>query len=78
MARVTQKSLRELVEHTRKLTGLPIVIQWAYGRPRLHLEEFGGTGLSDLSPRLPTGQMEEWIYAFRQGFAHGRKSRGTK
>jgi hypothetical protein len=66
MGRVSEKDVRELAEHVAKVTGLPISAQWAYGRPRVELKV--GPRIRDLSPRLPTGQMQDWLFAFLKGF----------
>lgn len=45
-------------------TGLDLSIEWAYGQPRVHRD--GGS--RDVSPRLPMGQMSDWIQAFWTGW----------
>ena len=46
-----------------------VMVQHAYGRPRAHIVDmdnlYGGT--SDLSPRLPMGEMLRWLRAFYTG-----------
>lgn len=51
----------ERLEHT--FPGEGWLIQRAYGKPRLLRKD----GAVDVSPRLPAGQLEEWISAFLQG-----------
>lgn len=59
MARVTRNELRATVARLQG-RGYPIEIQWAYGRPRIFTED----GSHELSPRLSTGPMAEWLDGF--------------
>lgn len=63
MARTTEKDIRQLVQIMANRTGHSYMVQWAYGRPRIH----SGDGSRDVSPRLPTGQLKEWIHGFLTG-----------
>lgn len=44
-------------------TGGYFFIGVAYGRPRVHYQYKTG-GISDISPRLPTGQLHTWLREF--------------
>jgi len=55
----------------RKGYNVRIFVQWAYGRPRAHLYNVCGQMQSDLSPRLPTGEMYRWLCAFDAGLNLG-------
>ena len=44
-------------------------VQWAYGRPRL----MRAGGSVDVSPRLPSGQLADWMRAFHAGIIVGRE-----
>jgi len=48
-----------------------IKVEWAYGRPRVHLYNHNGDMLKDLSPRLSTGELKRWLYAFLKGLEMG-------
>ena len=48
-----------------------VFVQWAYGQPRAHLYNVCGQMRSDLSPRLPTGEMYRWLCAFESGLDLG-------
>lgn len=63
----TKTELREIVEDIRNLTGRDYTVEWAYGRPRLYSEQQS----REVSPRLPMGEMREWLWAFRQGIEVG-------
>lgn len=55
----------------RKGYNVRVFVQWAYGRPRAHLYNVCGQMQSDLSPRLPTGEMHRWLCAFSAGLNLG-------
>ena len=59
MARVTQRHLRDRVRRLQR-GGYDISIAWAYGKPRCYNVDES----AELSPRLPTGQMDLWLDAF--------------
>lgn len=42
-------------------------IGWAYGRPRVERQYGRTTGAQDISPRLPSGQLADWIHGFLAG-----------
>ena len=48
-----------------------ITVEWAYGQPRAYLYNHNGDMLSELSPRLSTGEMKRWLYAFLKGLEMG-------
>lgn len=56
--RVTEKMIRARVARLVQ-RGLPLGVEWAYGKPRIH-----DTTGRDLSPRLPTGQLAVWLDGF--------------
>ena len=58
----TRRDLQETVERINR-TLVNVRLEWAYGRPRL----YDASGSRDLSPRLPTGQMAQWLSAFETG-----------
>lgn len=62
MARTSRADLDRKAEHLAKRTGLPINIQQAYGRCRVYI----GDG-NHISPRLPSGQLLDWMDAFEAG-----------
>lgn len=67
---ITKTQIREAVESMRKQTGLDVSVGWAYGRPRVYMD-----GESrDLSPRLSTGELDQWISAFMAGFGFGQQN----
>ncbi len=72
---VSKTDIRQAIEQLKKWTGLPIYVGWAYGHPRIYMEEGKHEGAIELSPRLPTGQLMDWIIAFSKGFEYGLKSK---
>lgn len=72
---ITKTEIREATAQLASYTGLPIHVQWAYGHPRLHIDEGTRGGIADLSPRLPNHQLMDWIIAFSKGFEYGLKGR---
>lgn len=73
--RTTKKDLlgvTETINHfaERHRASWRIKTEWAYGRPRVYLyhEE---KQLGELSPRLSTGPMLDWLYAFLRGLELG-------
>lgn len=76
MARITRKNLVALVGALRRQTGdSSYYIGEAYGQCRLERICNGG-GCEDVSPRLPSGQLYEWMHAFLKGFHTARKNGG--
>jgi len=69
--RVTSKDLEQLVRILRKRTGRDFEIEYAYGRPRLVVNR----GSRDVSPRLSTGELQRWIWAFMDGMDYCEGSR---
>ena len=69
--RTTRKDLAGLVdllnENWPHADGGAYFVQWAYGRPRLMRYAGHTTAVHDVSPRLPSGQLAEWMQAFFQG-----------
>ena len=74
--RVTKSQLVEKVGFFRSTTGIPLVIEWAYGRPRVYVEE--GPGYRDLSPRLPMGELDVWLDAWGLGFYMGQRKKNPR
>ena len=72
--RTTRKELRERIKGLRNHTGLDLSIEWAYGQPRVYqgtvvtTDRGRSVGRRELSPRLPTGQMKWWLYAYSAGY----------
>jgi len=46
-------------------------IEWAYGRPRVYLHDENGCQVRELSPRLSTGPMLDWLRAYLEGLEMG-------
>jgi hypothetical protein len=68
MARVTRNELDDLAAMVnRRLGADDYFIQSAYGSPRLMRD--GGS--RDVSPRLPAGQLADWMRAFLAGIDAG-------
>ncbi len=64
--RITKKDLQTrlmLVHLSTHDTGY--YIEWAYGQPRLMLKS--DNGHVDVSPRLSTGRLYQWMMAFVMG-----------
>lgn len=47
-----------------KATGVDFEVEWAYGAPRL----MANRGSRDVSPRLPSGELLQWMHAFFDGY----------
>jgi hypothetical protein len=45
--------------------------EWAYGRPRIYLRDENGSQVRELSPRLSTGPMYDWLCAYEKGLCMG-------
>jgi hypothetical protein len=69
MARITQDELFGVVNVIRKITGKDYDLEWAYGRPRLVV----AGGSRDVSPRLSTGPLYDWLHAFLAGIEVGMR-----
>jgi hypothetical protein len=74
MARVSERDLAQTAIVVSNMTGLRFAIQWAYGKPRL-IQWLPTGGERDVSPRLPSGQLQDWMYAFIAGIDLGIKLR---
>ena len=64
--RATRAELDQLATIIDKALGLPpgtYHIQSAYGRPRL----FRNSGSVEVSPRLPSGRLAQWMHAYIGG-----------
>jgi len=76
MSRTTKEDIRQIENVIndmleRKGYNVRVFVQWAYGRPRAHLSNVCGQMQSDLSPRLPMGEMYRWLCAFEAGLNMG-------
>mgnify|MGYP001813889129 CR=1 FL=1 len=69
----TIESLESAINEVLERHGYPyrVFVQWAYGQPRAHTQPVGQTVVSDLSPRLPIGQMAMWLTAYLAGLSTG-------
>lgn len=78
MSRTTRKDLMQIqnvINNELEDQGKTdwVSVEWAYGRPRAYLR----TGkpdsymLCELSPRLSTGPMADWLTAFEAGLRMG-------
>lgn len=65
MARTSQSDLDNMAAHLSDVTGRDLSIGWAYGQPRL--EEMGG--YRDVSPRLPSGQLLDYMRGMLEGIS---------
>jgi len=63
MARTTGAELDTLAGIASRAAGQPFTVEYAYGSPRLMARD----GSVDVSPRLPRGELAEWIRAFIAG-----------
>lgn len=73
--RCTQSELYNLAMVASETIGEPMSIGYAYGSPRLESAD----GSRDISPRLPAGQLREWIWAYIQGvrdYTHCQEKKG--
>lgn len=52
-----------------------VFVQWAYGQPRAFVRPVGVTYCDELSPRLPTGEMYRWLWAYYKGLCMGLMER---
>lgn len=68
MARTSKSDLNEMANFLSKNTGIDFEIGWAYGAPRLQADR----GSRDVSPRLPSGQLMDWMHAFAAGIDLGK------
>lgn len=72
--RTTHKELEAIAARLSRMTGRNLQLEWAYGQPRLH-EVYPDTSMSDVSPRLPMGEMARWLWAFEQGLCYAPKDK---
>jgi hypothetical protein len=74
--RVTKAELEQLVTIINKRSpkrGKEYRLEYAYGAPRLVLEEtVSPYGARDISPRLPGREMKLWLSAFLDGMDESR------
>lgn len=67
---VKKYDLYSLVDYLKEITGnKDLSLEWAYGRPKL-IQKLAH-GYIDISPRLPRGQLYDWIQAYIKGFEAG-------
>jgi len=45
--------------------------EWAYGKPRVYIRDKDGGLEKELSPRLSTAPMLDWLRAFQEGLFMG-------
>jgi hypothetical protein len=70
MARTSPRDLDGLAKRMREITGIDFTVGWAYGRPRLYSD-----GESrEVSPRLPSGQLLDWMHAYMKGWHDSNRS----
>lgn len=77
MTRTTKKDLMQIqnvinneLKGQKKLER--VSVEWAYGQPRAYLRwASDGELVGPLSPRLRTGHMLLWLYAFETGLRTG-------
>lgn len=67
MKRKSRAELESIVTRLRTKTGTDYTLIWAYGRPRLYAK---GESV-EVSPRLPTTAMYDWLSAFEDGLDVG-------
>ena len=65
--RTTPKDLDNMAAKLSKLTGTDLRISWAYGKPRL-IRMLANGGEDEISPRLQSGELLQWMFAFEEGF----------
>jgi hypothetical protein len=69
MAQIRDDHLKERVNEIRKGTGIPLTINWAYGKPRISLQFKKNSGaVRDLSPRAPNREIDNWLDGFCEGY----------
>ena len=64
MARTSRNELDHLANIISRRTGVAMSIEYAYGKPRLMSDR----GARDVSPRLPAGELMQWMSAFLDGY----------
>lgn len=76
--RITKKDLEQIEKVIngkleRNDSDRRVYIEWAYGRPRAYLVPADNPHVQEreLSPRLPTGDLYRWLYAFDRGLNIG-------
>lgn len=50
-----------------------VSVEWAHGQPRAYLRDTDNQMIGPLSPRLRTGRMLDWLYAFEVGLRMGHR-----
>lgn len=74
MARTTRKHLETLVKRVTEKTGGPHVIDSAYGAHRLNrIVDMDSRAETHVSPRLPAGQLADWMRAYLQGLSDAER-----
>ena len=68
---ITRKMLDNVAERISMITGGDYYIETAYGKPRLFKKD--GPGCIEVSPRLPSGQLYDWMFAFIGGIDLGMR-----
>ena len=63
MTRTTLRELDQLAAMIERATAVPVTVGHAYGQPRLESAD----GSRDLSPRLPTGQLADYMRGILRG-----------
>lgn len=63
MTRTTGAQLDTLAGIVSRVAGQPYTVEYAYGSPRLVTRD----GSVDVSPRLPRGELAQWMRAFIAG-----------
>jgi len=72
MPRITQRDLDNAATVLQNATGNPTYrIEYAYGQPRLYRDHPKLSGPQEVSPRLPRGELYQWISAYIDGVAVG-------
>lgn len=75
--RMTKATLEKIADNCTLAVnpkgGWHYAIEYAYGRPRLGLTDAKGCW-RDVSPRLPSGQLAEWMWAYLKGVEDGRSN----
>jgi len=70
--RRTRKDCERITERLADLTGIAFELEWLTGRAMLLRPALsGGSGMHNVSDRLSTGEMYEWLYAFHKGIELG-------
>jgi hypothetical protein len=71
VTRTTRRELDALAADVGRALGRPMAIGYAYGRPRLESAD----GARALSPRLPAGDLADWMRAWLNGWSAAASGR---